>query len=276
MIQYYSINGELTPKSDANIHVHDLGLLRGYSIFDFFKFLNFKPRFIEDHLNRFYTSAALMDLTVGYTRTELKAIIQELIKANQQADGYMRIVLTGGYANNGFTPEGKGNLILLQQLVTAYQSVDSIKLMTHPFTRESFGIKTTNYAYPIALQKKMRAAAVNDVLYYDKLGISECSRMNFFIVKPNQTIVTTAQHVLEGITRKYILKVAEPHYNIEIRPIQLEELKTAQEAFVTSSTKGTLAVSHIDGNIIGDGKTGPITHHLLTLYDAHVKETMEA
>ena len=106
-------------------------------------------------------------------------------------------------------------------------------------------------------------------MYHNGLHISEAVRSNFFIIDQEDTIVTTDQDILFGITRKQLLQVAQNFYKIEVRPISLTELYTAKEAFLTSSTKGVLPVVQIDDLVIGGGKPGPITQHLGVLFNNH-------
>ena len=90
-------------------------------------------------------------------------------------------------------------------------------------------------------------------------------RANFFIVKNDNAIVTPETEILKGITRKQTLELAQPFYQIERRPLLLEELATAKEAFIASSTKQIMPVVQLDNIGIGNGRPGAVSQHLLTL-----------
>ena len=71
-MQYHFILNKIVHQAEATISVFDLGLLRGYGAFDFFKVHAGVPVFMDDHIDRFFNSARLLHLTIAYSRTELK------------------------------------------------------------------------------------------------------------------------------------------------------------------------------------------------------------
>ena len=81
--QYTLINGRFIEAANAELHITDLSIQRGFGIFDFFKTLNGRPIFLDDHLDRFYFSAEQMRLDPGYTRHKLKLMLWELMQLNQ-------------------------------------------------------------------------------------------------------------------------------------------------------------------------------------------------
>jgi len=98
------LNGQYLPKEEAALNVADLAILRGFGIFDYFRYADGKPRFIEDHLDRFFRSAKLLELEMPVSRDQLRATVYELIQRNEQPEGGIRFVLTGGYSPDGYTP----------------------------------------------------------------------------------------------------------------------------------------------------------------------------
>ncbi len=261
MVKYYMINRALVPASEASLQVSDLALLRGFGIFDFFLVEGGKPVFIDDYIDRFFRSAALLDLEIPMSRQQFKADIFKLIAANGESDAGIRLLLTGGYSDNGYTPVTP-NVLILQYPKPAIQPekfANGVKLLAHQYQRELPEIKTINYVTGIWLRKRLAEAGALEPLYHNGDTISESVRSNFFIVSETGKLITTDQDILRGITRKHLLTVAEKHIEIEKRPIRLQELKAAREAFLTSSTKGVLPVVQIDDLQIGDGRPGPTT-----------------
>jgi branched-subunit amino acid aminotransferase/4-amino-4-deoxychorismate lyase len=260
MIRYYTINGERVPAETASLKVTDIGLLRGYGIFDFFLAREGHPLFLDDYLNRFYTSADLVYLPVPFPREQLKAQIYDLLEANEMTDAGVKLVMTGGYSLDGYVPADPNLIVMIYPLPpNAWEvSTTGIKLMSVKFQREVPEVKTTNYTTGIRLLGEMRAVQAQDLLYIDGESVRESVRSNFFIVKEDGTVVTPAEKILKGITRKRVIEVAAELGKIEIRDVHVSELATAKEAFLTSSTKGVMAVTRIDDIVIGDGKPGPI------------------
>ncbi len=266
MIKFHVVNGEILPAEQASLNITDLGLLRGYGIFDYFQMKNGKPFFMDDHLRRFYRSAEKMQLDVGYDFEALKEQIYRLIEANGTDTCGIRLVLTGGYAIDGFTPVSS-NLVILQHPFKVWDEkifTEGINLITHEYVRSMPEVKTTNYYTVILLIPEMKAADALDVLYYNSDGwISETSRSNFFIIDEEGKLITAVDKILHGITRGHTLAVAKDILPIEERNIHLSELKTASEAFVTSTTKGIVPVVKVGSDIIGNGKPGPLTQKLM-------------
>ena len=259
MPNYFCVNGKIVLAKNAKLQVTDLGLIRGYGIFDFLKVENGIPLFIEDHLIRFQNSAISMGLNMSYTVEELKFLVMKLIAKNEFKKGGMKIILTGGYSDNGYLPAKESNMvILLTDLKPPAKRNYSkgIKLMLHEHFRHTAVVKTTNYIEPIRLAGELKKAKAVDVLYYWDGKISESARSNFFIVKKDNTIVTPINHVLKGITRNRIMSLASEHYEVIEKDITFLDLKNATEAFLSSTTKGALPVVQIDDIKIGNGKPG--------------------
>lgn len=275
MINYYCVNGKIVKAENAKLKVTDLGLIRGYGIFDFLKVEKGIPLFIEPHMKRFQNSAKEMNLELSYSVKELRKIVMKLIAKNNFKKGGMKIILTGGYSSDGYLPSKETNMvILLSTFKTPSKKVyqEGLKLILHKHFREISTVKTTNYIVPIRLAKSIKAAKANDVLYHWNGKVSESSRSNFFIVKKDNTIVTSTNFVLNGITRKRTLALAKEQYKVIEKDITLRELKNAKEAFITSTTKGALSIVKIDDFKIGNGKRGKVTRHINDLLQKQAKD----
>lgn len=265
MAKQVFLNGSLIDEEMAAIHFTDLSFQRGYGIFDFFRLEKNQPLFLEEHLSRFYSSAAGMHLEIGLDRETLKTAISQLIQTNNLPGTGVRLSLTGGYSEDGFTLS-KPNLLLSQHSImppTEEQIRNGIRLMTYPYQRQLPHVKIIDYLMAIWLQPKRISAGADDILYYMKDSITECPRSNFFLVTAENKIVTPSENVLPGITRQKVLQLAGENYEIEERPVMLRELKAAKEAFITSTTKQILPVSQIDDNIFPHNK---VSHQLLQIF----------
>ncbi|WP_296701980.1 aminotransferase class IV [Algoriphagus sp.] len=263
-------DGEIIESKNATIHPMDLGLIRGYGIFDFFRSVNYKPLFLDHYLDRFITSAEKTYLPLPYTRSELKQIIQELTDKNDMEQGGFRLVLSGGLSENHFSPANGKLFIFPETLLFPSEEKynNGIKLLSLEYVRPIAEIKTTNYALSVWDSLRWKKEGAEDVLYHQEGLVSESSRSNFFIVK-NGTVITPDKNILMGITRKHVLTLVD---QVEIRPVSLEETLNADEAFITSTTKILLPVTQIDHHKIGSGKPGPISMDILKKFKVLEKE----
>lgn len=261
---------KIVAADDASIHPLDIGLIRGYAIFDFLRTANFKPLFFEAYLNRFIASAQHAHLPLGYTMEELKNIIYELIEKNKLEQGGIRMVLTGGLSANHFSPTTGQLFIFCEdlQMPAAEKYERGVKLVTEEYVRPLSSIKTTNYTFPVWLSAKWKEQAAEDVLYHCAGNISESSRSNIFMVK-NGIVATPKSNILLGITRQHVLILAG---DVEERDISLTEILNADEVFMTATTKRILPVTQIDGVLIKDGIPGPVTRQLMERFKGLEKE----
>jgi len=264
--KYVSINNELVSVADAKVGVADLAMHRGYGIFDYFKVVDGRPIFMEDHLNRFYNSAKEMHLEVMLNRDELRKTIAELMEHNNMSNSGIKLLLTGGYSEDGYKA-GKPNLIVLQYPLDfkgGNERESGLKLVTVNHQRQLPSIKTIDYLMAVRLHPFMKENGFDDVLYHNNGTITECPRANFWIVSGNE-IITAANNILRGITRSKVLDFKVDGYTIVERDFTLDDLANAQEAFISSTTQYAYPVAAIDGKDIGDGKIGPVTRQVKEL-----------
>lgn len=264
--KYVSINNQLFPEEDAKIGVSDLAMHRGYGIFDYLKFIDNRPIFLEDHLDRFFNSAHEMHLQVALSRDELKKAIVELVEKNGVATCGVKMLLTGGYSADGYVM-GKPNLIISQYPLNMDEENEfetGMKLITYDHQRQLPFIKTIDYLMAVRLHPYMKEKKVDDVLYHNTGVITECPRANFFVVTDKE-IWTPGNNILKGITRSKVLKFKISGYPIIERDFSIDDFKNVREAFITSTTKYAYPVSVIDGKMIGNGRIGPVTKQVREL-----------
>jgi D-alanine transaminase/branched-chain amino acid aminotransferase len=261
MPEYNYFNGQIIPSAETKIHVSDLAFLRGYGIFDFFRVVKRRPVFLSDHLDRFESGARQMGLPVTESRERLLDIISELIRLNPDELLGIKIILTGGYSADGFTPAKESNLLILPKPFALRDPADGLKLMLLEYQREIPQVKTLNYVTPIRMLSRLAARKADDFLYHSRGLVSESSRSNIFIVK-NEQIITPKTGVLPGITRKHLITKNNRLFPIEQRDVTLTETLAADEVFVTRSSQRIQAVAQIDDRVFNNGKPGKITEKL--------------
>lgn len=267
MGEYFFLNGKIVKARKAFLHITDLALLRGFGIFDFCRTQHGAPLLIDKYLHRFFNSAKSLDLEIPYSKERIKDSIYQLLEKNGIVESGIRMVLTGGYTENGYTPGDPNFFILIEKInfpdISYYEK--GVDLIFHEHQRELSHIKSINYLTPISIRKKIEKENSYDVLYHSHGMVLEVSRSNIFIVRDN-IIVTPGEHVLKGITRATVLNLASETFKIEERDISIEELYKADEVFMTGTTKRVLPVRKIDDQVFIKGRPGKVTQTLKSLY----------
>ncbi|MEP7107898.1 MAG: aminotransferase class IV [Ferruginibacter sp.] len=262
------VNNHFLEEDKATLQVGDLAIQRGYGVFDFFRTRNNIPLFLDDYLNRFFNSSAMMRLQLTKSREDLIEIIDELIRKNNLPESGIKLILTGGYSPESYEPVAP-NLVITQQRLPSLPPgwfTTGVKVISHEYQRDLPEIKSINYLMGVWLQQKVREQHAADVLYYNQGIVSEFPRANVFMVTHDEKIVTPSDNILHGITRRKLLELAATKYTVELRAVNIEEIKGAAEVFMTSTTKRILPVNQVDDAVIGIGKSGPITGLLNTAF----------
>lgn len=269
MANWIYLNDGFVEEEKACLHYTDLSFQRGYGVFDFFRLIENRPLFLDDHVDRFFTSAAGLHLPVPFSKEDLKGIVQQLITKNNLPNTGIRLNLTGGYSTDGYSIS-RPNLIISQHSFnrpSKEQTEIGVKLISYPYQRQLPSIKTIDYITAIWLQPLIKEQGADDVLYHEDGYISECPRSNFFMVSSDDKVITPAENILKGITRKNLLSIIQKEFKLEERPIRLEELKTAKEAFITSTTRLILPVRSLDDHTFPLNST---SQKLLQLFKTEV------
>ncbi len=259
------IDGRWVHPNEGTISINDVAILRGYSAFESFRTYDRRPFHLDEHLNRLYRSAALIELDIPYTREYITNIIHKVIERNPYKHASIRILVTGGETEDGVLPSGNPVLaVLITQLAERNMErfARGVKVITSRLQRIAPEAKTTSYVEAIRSLKEAARQNATDALFVNQHGhVLEGTRSNFFVFRVD-TLVTPRAGVLIGVTRNTVLELAQGIFTIEERPISFDELASVDEAFITSSSKEITPVVQIDELVIGDGKPGPRTYHL--------------
>lgn len=264
-------NGAIIPVEQASININDLALLRGYGLFDYFRTYNGIPFQWDWYWARFSHSAEVLRLPVAMNQAQTAEVLAELYRLAGQPDIAYRFVLTGGYSPDSVSVVEPNFLIIAENLPKDNPEgrCRGIKVLPFEFVRDLPELKSTNYLHMIRLAAEMKSQGAADLLYYKDGEVSELTRSNFFIFK-GDTLITTDKNILHGITRRVVLELAEKNFKVEVRPLLVEELEEADEAFTTSTTKWVMPVVQIGRQIVGDGKPGERTLKLLEQFEGLV------
>jgi len=276
--------GTILKRTDIQVSINDLVMLRGYGAFDYMRTYYGVPFHIKDYLDRFESSAKGMKLKLPVNRKKMSSIVSSLLHKNEihkreksAKNVGIRFLLTGGYSLDSYLPGIKPNLFILIEDLPQYPqwwSEKGIKLMVHEHNREMASVKTVNYITAINLADERRKRKAQDTLYSSHGQILETTRNNFFVFKGN-TLITSDSGILFGITRKVVLELAKKKFKVEKRALYTHELKSCTECFITGTTRGITPVVQVDNLKIGRGRVGENTKELMQMFYDLVKRECE-
>lgn len=267
----YYVNGNYVKKENAFIHVNDIGLLRGYAVFDYLKTYHGKPFRLIDHLKRLENSAKYIGLEINKSNKEISDICYVLLEKNGFKESNIRIVVTGGVGADSKT-RGEPGLIITCEPRAVLADVlytDGIKIKTVTGKREITSSKTCNYINAVDYIALYKCEGFSEVLYVFENKILECTSSNIFLINGDE-LLTPSDEILYGITRKVVLEISEPFFNIIEKDITLDEALNAGEAFISSTEREIMPVVGIDDKTIGNGKVGAKTRLLQAEFKKYV------
>lgn len=226
----------------------DLSIQRGFGLFDFFRLQGLNPLFLDDHLHRFYRSAGGLGLQLPLNDGMLRQVIRELISCNQMPGSGVKMLLTGGASADGIS-RGEPCLVITQHPIKPVDEetrTRGISLKTFSHQRTLPHIKSIDYLMALWLQPQLAAKGYDEALYVQGGFVRECPRCNIFMIDDSGRLITPKNNLLEGITRKHVLLLAGKVMPVSERDIMLEELLSAREVFISSTTKEIMPVRRID------------------------------
>lgn len=270
MKKYCYLNGKIVEENKVGLELDNIGILRAYACFDFFRTYKGRPFLFNEHWKRFQNSAKTLDLKIPVSKQRAKLIIKKLLIKNKFKESYIRVVLTGGKVKNGMDyNKNKPTFYIIINKVYEPPKLfyeKGVKLITHKYQRENFKTKTINYITGVKLNKFTKKQKANDILFVSNKKVLETSTGNFFIINNNQ-LITPKDGILIGTTRNLIIKLVRKYFEVEERDILLKELKNTNEAFITSTTRGIMPVVKIDNLKINNGNVGVKTKYLMKLLE---------
>ncbi len=279
MANTYYVDGRFVPDSEAVLPINDLGILRGFGVFDFMRTYSGKPIFINDHVQRLFRSASQVGLVLPWTETELTELVRETLRRNDHPESNVRIVVTGGPSTDFITPQGKPRLVIMVTPLSRFPEswyADGAKILTVDHERTIPGAKSTDYLRAIMVLAEARRRNAIEVVYTDPEGwVYEGTTSNIFAVI-NGRLVTPGERILCGITRQKTIELAEKTAPVDIRNLQRHELLAAEEVFITSSNRLIVPIVQVDEDRIADGRPGRRTRGLMEALAAWTAELAAA
>lgn len=277
------INGRFYDKHDAKISVYDHGLLYGDGIFEGIRVYGGKVFRHAQHIERLYESAQAIALTIPLTPAEMTKAVEETVAKNNKVDGYIRLIVTRGAGSLGLDPRKcEPAVIIIVDDISLYPRElyeNGLEIITSSYTRPhnnalSPRVKSLNYLNNILAKiEAIRAGCLEAIMLNQAGEVAECTGDNIFVLKGGVLKTPPPEAgILQGITRDFVLELAAK-VGIPARECTLtrHDVYTADEVFLTGTAAEVIAVTKVDGRVIGEGKQGQLTKKLRDAFTAAVR-----
>ena len=251
---YY--NGKYGELEEMSIPMNNRVCWFGDGVYDAGPSRNYKIFAIDEHIDRFFNSAGLLDIEMPVTKEELKELLQEMV--NKMDTGnlfvYYQVTRGTGVRNHAYT-KGPGNLWIMLKPAEISDGIEPIKLITVEDTRFLHcNIKTLNLIPSCVATEKAKKAGCQEAVFYRAGGrVTECAHSNVHIIKDGKLVTAPTDNlILPGIARAHLISMCKKlGISVSETPYTLKELFEAEEVLVTSSSNLCLHACEIDGKPVG-------------------------
>lgn len=278
------VNGRYVPFGEASVHVEDRGYQLADGVYEVMAVRDGRLRRAERHLARLDRSLGELRIARPLSHKVLRLVIAELLRRNRLTDGTVYLQITRGVAkrDHAFPKDTAPTVFLMTNAlsVPTPEAVDSgvaaVTLLDNRWLR--CDLKTVALLPNVLLrQQALDAGAVEAVLLRDGF-LTEGAASNIFAVKDGVLLIPPKSHlILPGITYDVILELAHKHgIRCEIREVSEAEVRSAQELWLSSSTREVLAITRLDGKAVGDGRPGPLFQRMYALFQEFKAEVRRA
>ena len=274
------VDGRFVPIAEARVPILDWGFLRSDATYDVAHVWRGSFFRLEDHLDRFERSMEHLRMSLPYDRGEIRDILVQCVRLSGLRDAYAEIICTRGVPKPGSRdPRDCENrfyafvvpFIWIADPEKQERGLHAVIGSKQRIAPESVDPTVKNYHWldlEVGLLEAYERGGETVILTDADDNVVEGPGFNVFAVHDGANS-TPDRGVLEGITRKTVIELAKEHgIPIETRPVPARSLRRADEVFLSSTAGGIMPVTTVDGEVIGNGKPGPVT---LRLRDAYWK-----
>jgi D-alanine transaminase len=282
MIAY--LNGRFLPIEEACVPVLDRGFIFGDGIYELLPVYSRRPFRLNEHLKRFDSNLASIRIGNPYSAEKWRELIAEMIERNHLEDQSIYIQVTRGVAKRDHAfPKNVSPtvLILSNPLVTPAQEqvqkgVSAITALDDRWLR--CDIKAISLLANVLLrQQAIDVGAAETILFRDGY-LTEGAASNVFVVRDGVMLAPPKNHLmLPGITYDVVLELAAAQgLEHAVRGVSEHEVRSAQELWMTSSTREVLPITALDDKAVGGGTPGPVFWQMYGWYQEYKAKVMRA
>ncbi len=289
MPERINVNGTVTPPEAAAVSPLDRGFLFGDSVYETIRTYGGRPFLVREHLDRLRRSADRLGIPHDAAPVDIEREIDRTLAAAGNDDSAIRVVLTRGPGPIAYDPARSGPPTVViyvrpcEDVPAAWrrEGVDAaiVTVQRNAVAALDPAIKSSNLLNNyLAWEEARRLGAYEPILLNHAGRLAEGASSNVFLARDRRLLTPPLEDgLLAGITRDLVLRLARreglPVFEESVGP---DDLRKADEAFLTSTLKGVLPIRRCDGWPVHDGRPGPLTLRILELFAAAVQEETKA
>ncbi len=276
------LNGEFLPLDKAQVSVLDRGFIFGDGVYEVIPAYSRRPFRLPEHLARLQHSLDAIRLSNPMTDAEWTRLIHDLIARHAIEDQSVYLQVTRGVArrDHAFPKDSKPTVFMMSgPLVTPSKELveNGVPCITaSDFRWLKCDVKSISLLGNCLLRQAAADAGAVEVVLFRDGRLTEASASNVFIIRDGRLLAPPKDHlILPGITYDVVLELAAAcGIPIELRAVTEQEVRSADEIWVTSSTKEVLAVTTLDGKTVGSGRPGEVFKAVHQEYQQYKRKVM--
>jgi D-alanine transaminase len=278
------LNGDFMPIEQAKISVLDRGFIFGDGVYEVIPVYSRRPFRLAEHLVRLQSSIDAIRLANPNSASKWTELVGKIIAGNPWEDQNVYLQITRGAARRDHAfPKGLKPTVFVMASELVPPSAELVRSGAKAIVLPDYrwlrcDIKSTSLLGNCMLRTLAADEGCAEAILVRDGVLTEASASNVFIVKSGTVLTPPKSHlILPGITYDVVLEILRANAIVhEVRPVAESELRSAEEIWVTSSSREVLAITTLDGKPVGGGKPGPVGERVYALYQQYKAKVMRA
>jgi D-alanine transaminase len=270
------LNGEFQKLRDARVSPLDRAFLFGDSVYEVLPVFRGRMFRFREHFDRLARSLKEIGLASPHTHAQWLEILEDLIERNGGGTMYVYVQVTRGmeYGRNHAFPATivPGVFAMAAPLppLTDELRANGVSAITvEDFRWGRCDIKSTALLANVLMKQRAAEAGTQEAIIVRDGDVMEGSSTSIFVVKDGRIATPpNSNRILPGTTREVALELADGTMQVTVRRVSVEELRGADEVWMSAATRDVLPVTRIDGRPVGTGKPGPLWQRMNESFDA--------
>lgn len=276
------LNGKLVQRGEATVSVFDAGFVLGDGVWEGLRLHKGALMFLDAHLDRLFEGARAIALDIGMNRQEVASALRETCAANGMEDGvHIRLMVTRGTKTapnqDPRNALGKPTVVIVAEHKSPDPSLQQrgLALATSSIRctpAEMFDMRLNSHSRLNLIRALLEVIdkGADEAVMLDPSGyVSSCNATNLFWVRDGEVRTSSGAFCFNGVTRGNVIALCEANgVPIVQGDFRIDDLRGADEAFVTGTFGGVTPVRSVDHHVLPAGLPGPVTSRVKALYDA--------